>query len=353
LRYQQTRERSAELLRLVVPQMYRNPAGLHPEHYAIWYEHLAGINGQLSAAIEARVSSGATLSDQDVESLYRSHIAARDESASERMQHELALLVEKVGEMAAGAGEGMAQYSDALATCAQRLRSGLSPETLHEVVEVLTARTDAVRGQTSQLCEDLGRFRAEAETLRSQVERLREEALTDALTGLANRRGLERFVAQISASAEGLSGTSCLVCDVDHFKKLNDSYGHLLGDRVLAGIGRVLKARVKGRDVVARWGGEEFAVLLPQTAAKDALTVAEQIRDDIRRGRIKRVDRDEYIGKVTISIGIAECAGRESFASVMERADAALYEAKAAGRDRAVISRHAAGVQTRRSAGGS
>ncbi len=343
-RYTQSRERSSELLRLVVPQLYRHASACNPESFALWYEHLAGINGPLSAALDERTAEGRLLTDPDIDSLHRTYIAERDALAAEQVQRELVRLMEQVGKIALGAGDGMAEYGAALGTCAARLRTERTPQALQEIVDLLAERTERARGSTERLCEDLSAFRAEMQTLRSEVDTLREEALTDALTGLLNRRGFQRAVDDFCDRGTGIAGNSLLLCDVDNFKRINDSYGHLVGDRVLAAIGRVLKSRVKGRDVVARWGGEEFAVLLPETAAGDARHLAEQIRADVARGQIKRVDRDEFVGSITISVGVAEAAAGESLESVLDRADAALYEAKGAGRNRTIVAPRASAV---------
>lgn len=135
----------------------------------------------------------------------------------------------------------------------------------------------------------------------------------------------------------GLDGTALVLVDVDHFKRLNDTFGHLLGDKVLRGIAEVLRAGIKGRDVAGRIGGEEFAVLLPQTSLQDAHKLAEQIRVAVERGRIHQ-GADETVGSVTISLGLTVGRSVDSINELMARADAALYEAKRTGRNRVCVS---------------
>ncbi len=124
------------------------------------------------------------------------------------------------------------------------------------------------------------------------------------------------------------------MADIDFFKKINDTYGHLLGDKVIRAVAQVIHANVKGRDIAARVGGEEFAVLLPETTVTGAKALAEQIRTAVARGRIHRGDRDEQIGGVTLSIGVAMAEPEEALEALIGRADAALYEAKRTGRNR-------------------
>jgi diguanylate cyclase (GGDEF)-like protein len=122
--------------------------------------------------------------------------------------------------------------------------------------------------------------------------------------------------------------------DIDHFKKINDGFGHLVGDRVIKGVGAAIASAVKKGDVAARYGGEEFAVLLPGASADVAFQVAERVRETVGRASIKRLDKKESVGNVTISGGIAIMRSDESLLSFIDRADKALYAAKQGGRNR-------------------
>jgi diguanylate cyclase len=122
--------------------------------------------------------------------------------------------------------------------------------------------------------------------------------------------------------------------DIDHFKKCNDTYGHLFGDKVIRRVAQVITKNVKGQDLPARIGGEEFAILLPDTPVAGALALAERIRMAVERGRIKRGDGAEAVGNITISLGVAEYAPGETLEAFILRADQALYASKAGGRNR-------------------
>jgi diguanylate cyclase (GGDEF)-like protein len=157
---------------------------------------------------------------------------------------------------------------------------------------------------------------------------------TDALTGLPNRRAidatLKRMVAQSSRSAAPLAA---LMCDLDHFKHINDQFGHGSGDDILAAVGVALTGTLRAGDFVGRYGGEEFLVLLPATAAKEAQNVAEKVRSAIADIRVPTVTT-----QVTLSVGIAVLPEHANDAGSLERAaDRALYAAKSAGRNRVEI----------------
>jgi diguanylate cyclase len=159
--------------------------------------------------------------------------------------------------------------------------------------------------------------------------------MTDSLTGLTNRKFFDRSLRQAAMDCmETGADLSVIICDVDHFKMVNDKWGHLLGDQVLRLIGSVLQKNVSDIDTAARFGGEEFVVLLQNTALRDAVSLAEKIRADISSRKARKRDTGETIGRITCSFGVAALQRGEPLSAFMERADMALYEAKKLGRNR-------------------
>ncbi len=174
------------------------------------------------------------------------------------------------------------------------------------------------------------------EYAREQAEQqLRETAATDALTGLPNRKRLREVLEHVAEQSRRLgTGFSLLGMDLDHFKSINDQYGHDVGDQVLCRLGEILRGRLRSIDTPARWGGEEFFVLLPGTDASGARHIAETIRAELAR---LPVEIEGNPVQVTISIGIAEFpADGNAVSELLVCADRRLYAAKEAGRDRVV-----------------
>jgi diguanylate cyclase (GGDEF)-like protein len=168
----------------------------------------------------------------------------------------------------------------------------------------------------------------------SAQRKLHTQASVDPLTGLLNRRqGGDLAEKEIVRFQSAGHPASFLLLDIDHFKRLNDTYGHELGDKVLTETGRVMRAHVRAEDVVTRWGGEEFLIILPDTDIKRALASAERICSAMRHHNWQQVT-DEPIA-VTVSAGVSELCENDDMAAVIRRADEALYRAKDAGRDRA------------------
>jgi len=174
-----------------------------------------------------------------------------------------------------------------------------------------------------------------ADRLRDSVQMTIEMAVTDGLTGLHNRRYLERQLSiLVNQSRAREKPLSLLVLDIDHFKHINDSYGHAVGDEVLREFSRRLRKAVRGIDVASRMGGEEFVVVMPDTDAALAFLVGERLRQKIAAEPFSIPESDEVI-EVTVSIGISSLASVEDAPDVLlKRADDALYEAKRAGRNR-------------------
>ena len=158
--------------------------------------------------------------------------------------------------------------------------------------------------------------------------------MNDALTGLFNRRGFDLELERLAAKAARGARLALILIDIDLFKNVNDTYGHPFGDAVIAGVGRFIAEAVGAVGVVARYGGEEYAVLLPNRTLEAAHELAQRIREKVERGKIKRRKDDEAVGGITISAGVAAWRKGDSAAQLVERADAALYAAKHAGRNR-------------------
>ncbi len=163
---------------------------------------------------------------------------------------------------------------------------------------------------------------------------LEETARRDALTGLLNRRGfLELAQREVVRARRGKTALSIVLLDIDHFKRVNDSHGHAVGDETLRVLSGVLVASVRNQDLVGRWGGEEFVLLLPETSVAGAAMVAEKIRRSV-------AEQVQQTGAkpppVTVTLGVTELGDSRSLDEAVHRADVALYQGKAAGRNRVV-----------------
>jgi diguanylate cyclase (GGDEF)-like protein/PAS domain S-box-containing protein len=168
------------------------------------------------------------------------------------------------------------------------------------------------------------------------TQELIDAALTDPLTGLHNRRGLEGRAEALHFRPGGVPVTQVwIMVDIDHFKRVNDTHGHEAGDEVLKAVAEALRSTARGADLVARFGGEEFVLVLPDTSAELAVRIAERLRLAIEA---LSTEVDGQVIRVTASFGVAQRAAQDSQLEVLERADAALYSSKKDGRNRVTMS---------------
>lgn len=342
MRYHETRDRSIEILRQALPLMSRQRAAFHPLSFTLWYEHIAGLNPELTRVLEARLAANVALTDDDVQRLYSQLIAARDVKVLEALQQKLRSVLEDAAQSTATASAEAADFDRSLQGHVDRLSTEQDGDALRKIVGELVRDAQRMRSVALSLSKKLESSTREVSLLSESLQRTQSEALLDPLTGLKNRRGLESAVEDLVRDQSGLAGSALLLVDIDGFKVINDTFGHVLGDKVIRSVAHVLQTSIKGRDVAARFGGDEFAVLLPQTTLAGAAIVAEQIRDQVSRGRIHRADGRESVGEVTLSVGVAVAEQGESMEALIERADAAMYSAKRSGRNRVSLAAEAA-----------
>jgi diguanylate cyclase len=184
------------------------------------------------------------------------------------------------------------------------------------------------------LNEQLKKSTGEIDTLRNSLESVRMESLTDSLTGLANRRMFDETLRmRIEEAKAQRTELSLLLCDIDHFKRFNDTWGHHTGDQILRFLASALQAHARPDFLVARHGGEEFAMIMPRLSSRAAQQTAEALREAIQAKRLRRRSTNEDLGQVTVSIGIARLQPGDTTQGLVERADACLYSSKRNGRN--------------------
>ena len=331
-------EKAGEHLRMVLPLLGRYKLPADPLHYALFYAYVAGRSEALAQEIEPIVSGQTVLTPELAGRLFRRYICESDAAVIEPVRQALQRVVsDTLGEMR-GAGGETARLRRELESHAQTLSGPLDSAEIPRILTAIIDTTLCLGKTTGRLEASLANVVGQVEALQSELVRLRREAVTDTLTSLLNRRAFDLALVQAIGEARSERIPLCLVmADIDHFKELNDTFGHLIGDKVLRLIADLLRKGVKGRDTVARFGGEEFALILPETPLEGARAVAESIRKAIERSRLKRTDTGEPIGTVTVSLGVARYREGESPEQLVHRCDVALYQAKHSGRNRVAL----------------
>ena len=336
MRYQQSREESAAILRRALQLMSPHQAGYHPLSYAVWYEHVAELNPGLSQELEKRLSAESLLSDAEICRLHAMHIAARDVQTFELAQRELRELIGRTEQDTLVAGTTVQGFTHCLQEAKERLSEpGAQVSAAHVISEVLE-RASQVQSTLRGLHEQLVRQREEVATVMERLERAQTEPLRDPLTGLNNLNGFKHAV-EAREDPENFREAAFLAVDIDYFKRINDTHGHVIGDKVLKKIAEILREQLAAENVAARVGGDEFVVFMPGSTLAAAAALAEKIRGSAQRTLIVRPDGTQFAGDVTLSIGAAMGRPGDTLESLRHNADTALYSAKAAGRNRVAI----------------
>jgi diguanylate cyclase len=298
-----------------------------PANYAFAYQLLANPDGPLARAVLSLTDGGVRLTQRDIESLgcEVQPVAGNAIEGVDKAQGLVAqtqLQVEGFQDMvSAMRAETEGFGRDLAASAAEMRRSGSG----HDIERITGAMLERVRYAE----ERLERANREANELRSKLEEARDNARKDPLTGLPNRRAFEEAYA-----AEAAAGTAmCVaVCDVDHFKSVNDRFGHVVGDRVLKALGEALSDTCTGH-LVARYGGEEFVVLFTGLHLEEARATLETARVAVATKRYRLRESDAPLGEITFSAGISAADPGDGFGTVFHRADQLCYAAKNAGRN--------------------
>ncbi len=269
-------------------------------------------------------------------------LRAERQAAREALKQLLQDMVVEVGEIGAHTG----RFERAAAAHAQAIAKADSLQGLAEVVRALLDDTRAVQAAASRSHERLQAEHSQAMALQAKVHdleaelrRVSDELVTDVLTQVANRRGLaQAFEAEVARAGRGDGGSRSALAvgliDIDNFKKLNDSLGHAAGDEALRSLAAAVRERLRPVDHLARFGGEEFVVLLPGTPADEAQHALTRLQRGLTEALFLHEGREVF---VTFSAGVTAWRAGESLEAALERADAALYEAKRTGKNRTCV----------------
>lgn len=312
-----------------------------PTNYSVWHSHISGENPGLSRSIQELVARAIPITDEMLSDFWRRFCApAMDPSVVTDAGERLGRVMASIAESISGAGAATSGFTDALARFGDEIVAAVR---MPDMAGVMREATRRMLVETKRMVEgargldgDLRGASREVQALRNDLEEARRQAMSDPLTSVANRKAFdERLAKEMAAANESGSDLALLLLDIDHFKRFNDSFGHVIGDEALKLVAHALVAGVKGRDMVARYGGEEFAVILPATSLAHALGLANGLGAAVkgRRMLLKSTGRD--LGRITVSLGVARYRPGESASDLVRRADAALYAAKNRGRDMA------------------
>lgn len=321
--------------RLALPLMSKHSVPVTPRNYTVWYEYVSGNNNKLSKTIDMILEKGEAFSEEKNEMLYKRFCAENGEDELRKLREDLKkVLVTILSEVSKLTGQ-TEKYEALVSKSVDKLSEDASVQKIRKVVNEIIIETKGIGRFGKTIKKKLKETTKELEALQQEFEQAKSASLVDFLTGVANRKAFDEKLAACASEASSEDNALCLLLiDIDHFKRFNDTYGHIVGDEVLKFVTKKTKELVRGRDFLARYGGEEFAVILPQTPLSGAMTVAENVRGFFAQTTLKAVSTSKKLGMITISIGAAQYRPGEPLENFVNRSDQALYLAKNAGRNR-------------------
>ncbi len=334
--YPESIETSGAFLRLALKEIAGYDLPYNPVTYAVWYEFAAGRNAELNDEIHAHKKNKEQITAEMVSAWFKTYIANEQFILAEQKTQELKSIIAEMSAYLGDSGSRLDDRGQQLEAYADQLKKKPSIEQVMTISRGIMTKTRDMILDGQSLKKEMDDTMSEIHALKKELEGVKQAAKTDMLTGLLNRRGLEMTMKKAMERAIRTSNTlTVIISDIDHFKRINDTYGHLIGDNVLKMLAKLLQEHIKGKDIAARFGGEEFLLVLPDTALKGAFVLAEQIRLKLKSMRW-RTKSGEPMGAITMSLGVAEFRAKDTLDSLIERADAALYQAKSCGRNRTV-----------------
>jgi len=333
-----TPEQTSEFFRLSIRKLNDLNLPVNPVNYALIYSYISAVskplNDELSEILENR-----GLDVDTAQALFVKYLVHCNSGIIEELRNQLLEtmnnVISSVNNLAGHAGrtnEKLNNHLDKLSECS-------SAGDLKSVVANIMSVTGEILVDNRNLESQLNNSAHSLNHLQDELSLARSAVLKDALTGIFNRQGLDQEMHTLVNDRRFKDKSFCLLmADIDHFKKINDEHGHLVGDRVLKAFADMLVKKTRDTDFVARYGGEEFVILLPHTTINNAFLVAENIRKAVELMRIKhRKNNEENIFNITVSIGVGVHRQGETAEGLLERCDKALYRAKNNGRNRSMI----------------
>lgn len=313
---------------------YRTPPD--PKTYSVWYTYASGTDTVLVDRVDRLLSEKGNLAAEDIDAICAEMIVPEP---SEQSQHNIGEAMEKeiVGilQIVQQSVQSSNDFEASLNAIGNNLPAALSGDDVNQVMSQLLFENRRMAAKTLELREGLKDSQQQINMLNTELEKVQNQYMQDPLTSISNRRAFDKRLSQEIAQAElGGPGFCLAFADIDKFKKVNDKYGHPVGDMVLKAFAEKVSQNIKGKDMVARVGGEEFAIILPQTDVVAAYNLLVKIKHSLKSISVKTGENGEELSGITASFGIARYELKMTASELIRTADSYLYEAKNTGRDR-------------------
>ncbi|MDB1123794.1 GGDEF domain-containing protein [Vibrio algarum] len=329
--------KAAETLRAAVPLMIKNQTPTTPQNYALWYTYIAETQPKLNNQLDKIIADHGLCLPSHNEALYQTYITGKTESDIRELKRSLEVLVNEIQLSIRDTLADTVSFEQSIKTNFASLTKidlkTIAFDDLLLLVQELVSKSKKVKNSTSYFNQQMKTASTEIAHLKEELKRVENDAQYDSLSGLFNRGTFDKHLSTFCSSKQPLA-LSLILLDIDNFKNLNDVYGHVFGDMVIKAIAKRLQAGCRGEFTAYRYGGEEFALLLPNTSLKVAKQFAEAIRQSIEKISVKNKRSGEQIEHISASFGVAQFTESESPISLIDSADKQLYKAKRSGKNR-------------------
>ena len=334
MNYTEGKNKAGEYLRLALGYIAKHNLPANPVNYTVWYDYVSGRNAKMKRTIDHWFNSKIPLNNSKVEGLYQKYVADGDRIIIGKLLTKVSLMLKDISRHVSDTEGDLAGSGQKLESLSEKVAEARDYSEIKEIVDQMIVETRYLVQSGKRLQDRMKISSEDLRQLHQELEHSQQEAQTDTLSSLVNRRGLEKcFEIERIRARQNDSPFSIIMLDIDHFKSINDQHGHLVGDSLIKGIAMLVKSHLRKNDIAARYGGDEFLILLPETDLQGAGAVGEKITKTMAGKEWKIKETGQSMGRITLSMGIALYDINEPETAVIKRADDALYRAKKNGRN--------------------
>jgi diguanylate cyclase len=307
-----------------------------PRNYNLFYEAYIGSNPDLTRDLAAL---GSRATQEDLDAISERYLGAPHATVIEKANDRLLTELDALLKLLRQEQNSLESYGKLLSETAARIntKNNFSSEIIRSAISLLSEATDDKMAHGERTVDDMVQRSHEMDQVRRELDEYKRIANTDSLTRLSNRRAFDERLALAYDNPTALPLTALVLADIDNFKKINDSFGHPVGDKILATVASVLRANVRKDVFVARTGGEEFALLVEGNTPDEVMIICERVRRALETRTFRNTRSGINYGPVTISLGYSMAAQATDPGELYAQSDAALYYAKNSGRNRTVF----------------
>jgi diguanylate cyclase len=307
-----------------------------PRNYELFYEAYIGSNPKLTKEL---ASLGSRATQDELDAIGSQYFGHHQHNAVDGAHTKIVGELEQLVDMLRQEHQSLESYNKLLGETYSRItsKSASSADLLHNAISLLSDATGSKMAHGRVTMDGVEAKSREMDDIKKELDEYKRIANTDSLTRLFNRRAFDDRLAAIYDTPLGRGSTTLIIADIDNFKKINDTFGHPVGDKILATVANVLRSNLRKDVFVARTGGEEFAIILEGSPIDEAAITADRVRRALEQTPFKNSKTGVNYGPVTLSLGLCVAAEGDNPQDLYQKSDVALYSAKSNGRNRTVV----------------